>query len=218
VADATAAAVNNVPPPAAAAAAAPTVAVDVAAIGNTANGTTPVNNSATAQRLRLPADLLSQPASGSSRRTTVEVDASRLLTRVARAFTAAQERDGEVRLRLSPPELGSLRLEVRVQDGAMIAHIQTETEAAKTAILDNLPTLRDRLADQGVRIERFDVDLMQRQPGGGGMPDQPGSRQHDSPAPLLQVAPAARPRVDVAVSQSATSASVDSTSGLNVII
>ena len=65
----------------------------------------------------------------------------------------------------------------------MVAHIQTETDAAKTAILDNLPTLRDRLADQGVRIERFDVDLMQRQPGGGGMPDQPGSRQQESPAP-----------------------------------
>jgi flagellar hook-length control protein FliK len=166
----------------------------------------------------LPAELLSQGPSGPARRATVEIDANRLLTRVARAFTAAQDRDGEVRLRLSPPELGSLRLEVRVQDGAMVAHIQTETDAAKTAILDNLPTLRDRLADQGVRIERFDVDLMQRQPGGGGMPDQPGSRQQDSPAAALQIAPSPRPRTEVSVSQPTPAASVDSMSGLNVII
>jgi flagellar hook-length control protein FliK len=99
----------------------------------------------------------------------------------------------------------------------MVAHIQTETDAARTAILDNLPTLRDRLADQGVRIERFDVDLMQRQPG--GMPDQSGGRQQgNSPAPMLQIAPAPPPRPTVTVSQSIAPPTSDTASGLNVII
>jgi flagellar hook-length control protein FliK len=210
--------INNLPPPPAVAVGAPTAIVDAAPSANTTSSASGVQSNAPAQRSRLPAELLSQGPTGPARRATVEIDANRLLTRVARAFTAAQERDGEVRLRLSPPELGALRLEVRVQDGAMVAHIQTETDAAKTAILDNLPTLRDRLADQGVRIERFDVDLMQRQPGGGGMPDQPGSRQQESPAPALQIAPAPRPRADVSGVQSTAAANVDSTSGLNVII
>jgi len=147
----------------------------------------------------------------------MEIDSARLLGRVARAFVAAQERDSEVRLRLSPPELGSLLLEVRVQDGTLIAQLQTETEAARTAIVDNLPALRDRLNEQGVRIERFDVDLMQRQ--SGGMPDHTGGRRHDAPEVAVRVAPHFRPRSEPAASsatQPVTPVSV--TDGLNVII
>lgn len=174
-------------------------------------------NAAPPPRSRLPADVLTQSANGPHRHTNVEVDATRLLIRVARAFTAAQERDGEIRLRLSPPELGSLRLDVRVQDGVLVARLQTETDAARTAILDNLPALRDRLSEQGVRIERFDVDLMQRQPG--GMPDQPGGRQQDLPAePVRVVPPAPRPRAEAAASALPSSAFVGAADGLNVIV
>jgi flagellar hook-length control protein FliK len=146
----------------------------------------------------------------------VEIDTTRLLTRVARAFSAAQERDGEVRLRLSPPELGSLRLDLRVQDGAMVAHLQTETDSARTAILDNLPALRDRLADQGVRIERFDVDLMQRQPG--GMPDQPGFRQQDTAPELPRPLMVPRPRVQATIPSRPSISAAGSADGLNVIV
>ena len=83
--------------------------------------------SSSALQNRLPGDVLVQSAGVSNRRGTVAIDSARLLTRVARAFAAAQEGDGEIRLRLSPPELGSLRLEVRIQDGALVAHLQTET-------------------------------------------------------------------------------------------
>jgi flagellar hook-length control protein FliK len=175
-----------------------------------------ITNTAPPPRSRLPAELFSQSATAPARRPSVEVDATRLLTRVARAFTAAQERDGEIRLRLSPPELGSLRLDVRVQDGALVARLQTETDAARTAIIDNLPALRDRLADQGVRIERFDVDLMQRQPG--GMPDQPGGRQPDQPpAPIAALAPPRRP-VETPTSSTPTVPTIGSSDGLNVVV
>lgn len=105
-----------------------------------------------------------------------EADQSRFVQRVARAFQAAQNRDGEIRLRLSPPELGSLRLEVKVQGGALTARIEAETTAARQLLLDNLPVLRERLAEQGVRVEQFDVDLTDRQPG--GLPDGPANEQH----------------------------------------
>jgi flagellar hook-length control protein FliK len=176
-----------------------------------------ISNAASAPRARLPAEVLTGPSTASHRRANVEVDATRLLTRVARAFTAAQERDGEIRLRLSPPELGSLRLDVRVQDGVLVARLQTETDAARTAILDNLPALRERLSEQGVRIERFDVDLMQRQPG--GMPDQPGGHQHEAPtAPVRSVSPPPRPRTEAAVSLVPSTTTVGPAGGLNVIV
>jgi flagellar hook-length control protein FliK len=172
-------------------------------------------SSASPLQARLPGDVLVQPSGPLNRRSAIEIDSARLLTRVARAFAAAQERDGEIRLRLSPPELGSLRLDVRVQDGALVAHLQTETDAARSAIIENLSALRERLSDQGVRIERFEVDLMQRQPG--GMPDHPGWQESDAPARPLQVAPVSRPRSGSPASNQ-PSPGVGSAGGLNVIV
>jgi flagellar hook-length control protein FliK len=169
-----------------------------------------------ANRTRLPGQLLAQSEGPAARRGVVEVDTTRLLSRVARAFAAAQERDGEIRLRLSPPELGALRLEVRIQDGVMVAHLETETEAARTAIVENLPALRERLAEQGVRIERFDVDLMQRQPS--GTPNQSGGGQQESPAPVQRPTTPVR-RTTESPSSAPGSASAQATAGgLNVII
>jgi flagellar hook-length control protein FliK len=114
----------------------------------------------------------------------VPVDTARFLSRVAKAFLSAQQRDGnEVRLRLSPPELGSLRLQVSVQDGVMVARMETETEAARSSLVNNLPDLRERLAEQGIRVERFDIDLMQRP--STGTPDRPSDpQQQNEPQPL----------------------------------
>ncbi len=215
-ADIAVAATSNLPPPAVPIAVTPP-ALDPGPAPKSGSGDNQVTNIASPPRPRLPADLLAQSPGGPSRRPTVEIDATRLLTRVARAFTAAQDRDGEIRLRLSPPELGSLRLEVRVQDGAMVARLQTETDAARTAIIDNLPALRDRLSEQGVRIERFDVDLMQRQPG--GMPDQPGGRQQPD-LPSAQVTAIAPPRrvIQAPVSSGPTLPTLGSADGLNVVV
>jgi flagellar hook-length control protein FliK len=94
-------------------------------------------------------------------RTSGQSDAERVrfVQRVARAFQAAGEQGGKVTLRLNPPELGSVRLEVTIRDGVLRAHLEAETTAARQALLENLPALRERLAEQDVKIERFDVDL-----------------------------------------------------------
>jgi flagellar hook-length control protein FliK len=131
---------------------------------------------------RLPTDVLVDSANRPvPSDQSASVDSARLIHRVARAFAVARD-GGEVRLRLSPPELGALRLDVRVQDGVMVARLEAETSAARTALIDNLPALRERLAEQGVRIERFDVDLMRRDAAGN--PDRPADRQPpEQPAP-----------------------------------
>ena len=100
-----------------------------------------------------------QPSSETGR-GQFEADRVRFLQRVTRAFELASQRGGVVRLRLSPPELGSLRVELNLQGGALSARLETETPAAQSALLDSLPALRERLAEQNVKIERFEVDLM----------------------------------------------------------
>jgi flagellar hook-length control protein FliK len=167
------------------------------------------------QHSRLPAQRPAM-AAVSEPRSIVARDTGRLLTRVVRAFAAAQQRDGQILMRLSPPELGSLLLEIRVDDGGLSARLHTDTEAARAAILDNLTALRDRLADQGLRIERFDVDLMQRQPG--GMPDQPGGRQHDAPAVPPSIVPATQERRPAPTAPRPQPGAAGSVSGLNVIV
>ncbi len=87
------------------------------------------------------------------------IDPSRFVNRVARAIHSAHERGGPLQLRLAPPELGAIRLELSLQHGALTATIETENLASRQVLLDNLPALRDRLAEQNIRIDRFDVDV-----------------------------------------------------------
>jgi len=96
-----------------------------------------------------------------------QVDRVRFAQRVSRAFEALGDRGGSLRLKLSPPELGNLNLEVTVQQGVLTARLETETPAARNLLLESLPGLRDRLAQQDIRVERFDVELMDRRSGGG---------------------------------------------------
>lgn len=97
--------------------------------------------------------------------STPVVDPARFVSRVARAVQTAHERGGPLHLRLSPPELGALRLELTVDRGTLTAKIETENSSARQVLLDNLPALRDRLADQNIKVERFDVDV-RRDPSG----------------------------------------------------
>jgi len=90
---------------------------------------------------------------------TTTVDRARFVQRVSSAFRQAQQNDGQIQLRLSPPELGSLRIEIAVRNGVLTANLETETSEARRIVLDNLPALRDRLAQQDIRIDKFDVDV-----------------------------------------------------------
>jgi flagellar hook-length control protein FliK len=131
---------------------------------------------------RLPQQLIGRSAEQTARGAPVNTaDQARFVQRVAKAFQAAQQRGGELILRLSPPQLGSLRLEVKVQAGVLTARVETETQSAKSVLLDNLPALKERLAEQGIQVERFDVDLMDRQPQGQGDPQRQNPQRHLAP-------------------------------------
>lgn len=106
-------------------------------------------------------------------------DQTRFIDRVARAVQATGDRGGTIRLRLSPPELGALTLEVKVQNGAVSARVEADTPAARTLLLENLPVLRERLAEQGMRVDQFDVDLTDRHTGGTPEDLQQNDRQRD---------------------------------------
>jgi flagellar hook-length control protein FliK len=122
------------------------------------------------------------------REAAPHVDPARFVSRVARAVQTAHERGGPLQLRLSPPELGTMRLELAVHEGALSAKIETDNATARQVLLDNLPALRDRLAEQNVRIERFDVDVRRDGTGDGSGrpnpgPQERGHHRHGEPTP-----------------------------------
>jgi flagellar hook-length control protein FliK len=151
----------------------PTADVNIAATAQPANdnSTTPRGAAALA---RLAAERSLHTADSRGADDGSPVDRARFVGRVEGAMRAAQQRDGRIHVRLSPPELGSLRIELTIQQGALAARLEAETPAARNLLLDNLPALRERLAQQDIRVERFDVDLRQDFNTGGG------ANQHES--------------------------------------
>lgn len=108
------------------------------------------------------------------------IDRGRFLQRVSGAIRTAQERDGQIQLRLSPPELGTLKVEISVKQGVLSATLETDNSAARNLLLDNLPALRERLAEQDIRVEKFDVDV--RRDGTGQQQEEPGPQDRRSPS------------------------------------
>lgn len=67
------------------------------------------------------------------------------------------EGGGSVRLQLQPPELGRVHMEVSVHQACLQADAIVESAEARQLLMDNLPLLKQMLANQGVELERFDV-------------------------------------------------------------
>ncbi|MCE9607546.1 MAG: flagellar hook-length control protein FliK [Planctomycetia bacterium] len=147
-------------------------------------------------------------------------DRARFVQRVARAVRTTHERGGELQIRLSPPELGQLRLQVQMTDGTLSARIEAETPQAKQLLTENLGVLRDRLAEQNVRVERIDVELMNT--GNGGSPNMQ-DRRNDPPQESLRrgfgTAPRGADTVDAGAADPRASGTTPTTAGrLNVVI
>ena len=116
---------------------------------------------------KTPSGVSATADDGSPRDASGGIDRARFVQRVAGAFRALNEHNHTLRLKLSPPELGSLRIEITVRNGQMSARLEAETPEARNLLLDHLPALRERLAGQEIKIQQFHVEVADRQPGGG---------------------------------------------------
>ncbi|QEG42737.1 flagellar hook-length control protein FliK [Roseimaritima ulvae] len=96
-------------------------------------------------------------------------DRALLVQRVSRAFQRLGVDGGQVRIRLHPEELGGVQLQLNMQGQRMSGRVVTETEAARSILTQHLPELRQRLADQGMQVERLEVQLEGEQDAGGEM-------------------------------------------------
>jgi flagellar hook-length control protein FliK len=111
---------------------------------------------------------------------------------VARAVRGGLNRGEErLRLRLSPPELGEVRLDLKLHGADLKVILVAETQTAREALQASIPELRRSLAEQGLRLEEFRVFV--RQDGAEGFAflgrEQAGRQQAEAqaePGPQVQ--------------------------------
>ncbi len=83
-----------------------------------------------------------------------------------------------LRVRLQPPLLGSLQMDLNVRDGVLTGRFQVETPAARAAVMGQVEQLKAALAEQGIDIGSFQVSVEGQDRGSGeagdDRPREPG--------------------------------------------
>ena len=66
----------------------------------------------------------------------------------------------EINMRLQPDSLGSMRIQLRVDDNHnVVARIQVENQEARQMVENSLGRLKESLADQGLKVDKVGVDV-----------------------------------------------------------
>ena len=141
--------------------------------------------------------------------------------RLARSLLESHQAGRPLHVRLHPPELGVLQIELSRSGGAMTARLDVETAAARQMILEQLPQLREVLAHTGHTVERIDVHLLEssenraphgerRHAQGGFAGDDPRQQSDHSSGPAANTDEDQSPRPPhIRVSRPATIDAVD---------
>ncbi len=69
------------------------------------------------------------------------------------------ERHSRVRLQLSPPELGKLTIEMRMENNTLRIRFEAERPEVGELLKNNSAALSNALAEQGISVERYEVVL-----------------------------------------------------------
>ncbi len=120
-----------------------------------------------------------RPVSGSRTKkaeTTDTLARVKLIQRVSKAFQHLGPEGGVIRLRLAPAEMGSVRVEMRIQLRTVAARVIAETEAASAALREHLPDLRAKLESFGMQVEQLEIETESLDQERGSHFEDPGSR------------------------------------------
>lgn len=65
----------------------------------------------------------------------------------------------DIALRLDPPHLGTVQMNVSVAEGTVTATLQASTESARQVLQSDLATLKQNLADAGINVDKIEVSV-----------------------------------------------------------
>jgi flagellar hook-length control protein FliK len=82
---------------------------------------------------------------------------------------------GELRVRLEPPSLGKVQVEVSAASNGVTARVEVQTSAAQQTLLDNISMLHNAIAQTGATVAHIDVVVVPHSQDGS-----PSDRQSSS--------------------------------------
>lgn len=91
----------------------------------------------------------------------------------------------EMRISLRPPELGGVLVRLTMENDQLRAELQVENPAVRQALDSLQQRLRATLAEEGITLQQFEVDVRQDRPfgGHGGPEDEAPDAHFTSPTP-----------------------------------
>lgn len=120
-------------------------------------------------------------ASAGAQPEASEAEAQRITDRVVKGLRSVlNQRGGTLTLRLSPAELGAMRIAVKMDGAAVSAQFQATTAVASQALNQNIATLRQALEAQGLTVEHLNVQV---QPSGNSSQAQTQTQQNTDQSP-----------------------------------
>lgn len=99
----------------------------------------------------------------------------------------------ELRIRLDPPELGTVKVKIVSTGTDVRAELQVTSEAVRRVVESQLPELRQKLDEAGVRVQRMDVTTDSGGNAGTGRDDRAGRWQQEPAVPDFRPLPTGRP-------------------------
>ena len=110
--------------------------------------------------------------------------------RAADALRTGFDSGGELRIRLEPPALGKVQIEVQSDAGSVSARLEVQTPAARQTLLDNISMLHDAIGQTGATVGRIDIEVVpqqhqdssgsdQRNGNSDGQQQNPGANSQD---------------------------------------
>jgi hypothetical protein len=83
-----------------------------------------------------------------------------VIDQVGRRISRSLQRgERTIRIQLKPPELGTLKVEMDIKDNILKLGIVTENSSVKDLLLLSAHELREALVEQGLKLERLDVQI-----------------------------------------------------------
>ncbi len=91
----------------------------------------------------------------------------------------AAEQGKALKIRLHPPELGTLQIEVNRLNGQVNARIEVESASARSVIFEQLGLLKESLTQQGIKVDQLQVEINEQlaNDSGNSFSGETGSRE-----------------------------------------
>jgi flagellar hook-length control protein FliK len=141
----------------------------------------PMTTGTSAAQVSMKVDVVEQIVSSSA--STSSSDEQALTNRIVRGLsTMVHQRGGTMSMRLSPPELGALRVQMSIVQGNVTAQFTATTQQAQALLEQNMGVLRTALEQHGLTVDRLAVHLSPSESNNAARQEMNGQQQQGQTA------------------------------------